>query len=57
MSISYWFVMQSKYGIVPNRGTVKNFCVIFSLAARQGMSIIKEVGCPSAIDRHRQTPK
>ena len=57
MSISYWFLLQSKYGIVPNRGTSKNFCVIFSLAARQGNVNNKEVGCLSAIDRHRQTPK
>ena len=31
MSISYWFLLQSKCGIVPNRGTGKNFCVIFPL--------------------------
>ena len=56
MSISYWFLLQSKYGIVPNRGTIKKFCVIFPLQPTGNVNNT-EVGCLSAIDRHRQTPK
>ena len=42
MSISYWFLLQSKCDIVPNRGTSKNFCVIFPLQPDRGMAIIKK---------------
>ena len=57
MSISYWFLLQSKYGIVPNRGTSKNFLCYFLPCSPTGNVNNKEVGCLSVIDRHRQTPK
>ena len=42
MSISYWFLLQSKYGIVPNRGTSKIFVLFSPLQPDRGLSIIKK---------------
>lgn len=57
MNMSYWFVLQNKYGIVPNCGTGMNFFSVFSpLQPDRGVNN-EEVGCLSAIDRHRQMPK
>ena len=58
MNMSYLFVLQNKYGIVPNCGTGMNFffSVFSPLQPDRGINN-EEVGCYPHLVRYRQTPE